>query len=56
MTSFEMLKEPLKDNEYFHNRAPFNRPPNWEKREKINGYMVTQKQYNEAVKDRRVKK
>ena len=48
MTSKEMLKAPLKEDEYFHNRAPFNRPAKWEIRKKINGYMVTQKQYDEA--------
>jgi hypothetical protein len=55
VNSFEMLKAPLKDDEYFHNRAPYNRPPKWEKRQKINGYMLTQKQYDEAVRNGRIK-
>jgi hypothetical protein len=53
MTSQEMLKTPLNKDEYFTNLAPLGKSPVWERRTKVNGYMITQREYDEAVKDGR---
>jgi len=50
MNSEQMLKTELPTDYYFHNRAKLGQVCNWVILPKIHGYMVTQKQYDEAVR------